>query len=280
MIGHQNLKKQFIKIADTGHLSHGYMFFGDEAIGKFGFAVSLAGYLEFGEFTTPKRALSECLVIKPIIEETKESIGIDQIREIRNFLYQVPINSKYRVVIIDDAHYLTDHAQSAILKIAEEPPAHGVIIMVLPNPESIIKTLQSRLQKIYFTRVDVMEIAEWLAGENALNKSEAQEIAKASFGRPGFAKELASGTDRMREEARRLVSGVSNWRGVSKDLADVENRRNIYPFLKFVIAELSKDPVKNVQALRALSARLSAMSETSANKRLQLESALYPVQKG
>src|SRR3989344_1255310 len=278
MLGHQALERKFIELAATGKLSHAYLFFGDAQVGKFTCALRLAHHFEFGNGDVAKGTMTECLVIRPVIEETKESIGISQARELKNFLYQLPANSKFRVAIVDEAQYLTDQAQNAILKVAEEPPPHGVLILITPNPDSLIKTLQSRFQKIYFPRVKEEEIAKWLVKEHKLSAKAANEIAAGSFGRPGFAFELVGDEEslRIRNEVKKFLDGKTSWKEAAKNLSDIDNRKNIYPFLKFLIAELSANPVKNFEILSAVTKRLSVMQETSANKRLQLEAALYP----
>lgn len=280
MLGHDDLKKRFTHLADAGDLSHAYIFFGDQNLGKFNFALRLAHYFEFDSFEIQEKTLTECLIVKPVIEETRESIGIDEVRSLKNFLYQAPVNSKYRLAIIDGAEYLTDQAQNAILKIAEEPPEHGVLVLVTANPDALIKTLQSRFQKIYFPRVGSAAIREMLEKEYKVPVKKAEEISAVSFGRPGLAVNLATDGDnrsRLRKDVDAFLAGRTDWKEAAKYLAEIDNRRDIYPFLEFLIAKLSVDPEKNFEALRSITKRLSAMQETSANKRLQLEAALFPL---
>ena len=275
------LEEKIRRLFDSNKASHAYLFFGDSQVGKLTFALKLAGYLEFGKFEKNTRLFSETLVIKPIIEETKESIGIEQIRAVKNFLYQSPANSKYRLAIIDDAHYITDIAQNALLKVAEEPPAHGVIIMITPNPDVLMKTLQSRFQKIYFPRLTIDEVQNILIKDFNIPAVKAKEAAAISFGRVGRAVNLLNDekTADRDKEARDLIAGRVGWRDEAKYLADPENRGKIYPFLENLIARLSTDPVKNFEALKSLSRRMEIMFDTSANKRLQLEAGLYPISK-
>ena len=68
------IENKILNLFKNGNASHAYIFFGDNQVGKFTFALKLANFLESGklEESTP---LTETLVIKPIIEETKSSIG-------------------------------------------------------------------------------------------------------------------------------------------------------------------------------------------------------------
>jgi len=42
LVGHDNFKKLFEKLAKEGRLSHSYIFFGEPQVGKYSFALSLA----------------------------------------------------------------------------------------------------------------------------------------------------------------------------------------------------------------------------------------------
>ncbi len=91
----------------------------------------------------------ETLIIKP---DEKGVIGIDVVRSLKRFLWQKPANSKLRTVIIREAENLTNPAQSASLKIVEEPPESALIIFIAKNIENLLPTLTSRIQKVHFPK--------------------------------------------------------------------------------------------------------------------------------
>ncbi|MBI2594696.1 MAG: hypothetical protein HYW38_00310 [Candidatus Colwellbacteria bacterium] len=251
LIGHQKLTETFKRLIRENKLSHGYIFFGEPEVGKFSFALNLA---------TP----SETLVIQPDEEGT---IGINNIRESKYFLFQKPVYSSRRTVIIDGAERLTLQAQHAILKIAEEPPGAGLIILVLSNPEVLLPTLQSRLQKIYFSRVSSALITAMLTAKFKITKAKAAEIAKLSFGRPGRAIKLL--------ESRKQKVESRNKKGLIEEM--IESNDMLAENLTEIIAELAKDPVKNYENLKLVLHRLTLISQFNTNKRLQLESALWNI---
>src|SRR5260370_33812393 len=55
---------------------------------------------------------------------TSTNIGIDSVKLLQSKLYFKPIKSEYKLIILEDAHFLTPEAQNALLKVLEEPPAH------------------------------------------------------------------------------------------------------------------------------------------------------------
>lgn len=188
IIGHESIINDFKRLSKTGKLNHGYIFFGPTGVGKRLTALALANYLESGIFEEPK-ILTENLLIRP---EENGSIGIDAVRQIKNFLWQKPFRGNYRSVVINDADYLTGEAQAALLKIAEEPPSFGLLILIAKDPESFLPTISSRLPKIYFSPVRRDLIIDWLRKERGIIGREAEILALKSFGKPGLASDLAA----------------------------------------------------------------------------------------
>lgn len=273
LIGYDNFKKLFEKLIKEERLSHSYIFFGEPQVGKYTFAYSLASMLEREKFDIPDRILSETLIVNP----KDGSIGIDEVRGIKYFLAQKPVQSKHRVVIIDDAQLLTTEAQNAALKIAEEPLGDSLFILIVQNIDAIMPTLQSRFQKIHFPRLKKEEIIKLLEKVAGLAKAETEKIAKLSLGRPGRAIDLALNDIAIEyyKSALALLMGKKEKRQIIEEL--MEDNESIQPLLTELIAELARDPVKNYDSLRLLTERMTIMSKYSVNKRLQLETALWNI---
>lgn len=173
----ENKAALFKKLIDNEKLSHAYLFFGErdkEKDEKFSFAKFLANYLENNIFEEPKKILTEALIISP---DEKGNIGIDKIRELSNFLYQKPIFSKKRTVIISDSEAISVEAQNATLKIIEEAPDKSLIIFIANSEDLLVPPLISRLQKIYFSNSPKKENLE-LKIKLPLSKKDIDEIVK------------------------------------------------------------------------------------------------------
>ncbi|MDI6820677.1 MAG: hypothetical protein QMD65_00665 [Patescibacteria group bacterium] len=189
LFGHEEKEKAFKNLADSGALSHAYLFFGDSQIGKCNFAQSLAYYLEYGKFEILESPLIDSVILK---RDERGIIGIDEARQIRNFLWQTPLKSARRTVIIDEAEALTPEAQSSMLKIVEEPPKHGLIIFIACDSQVLFPPLLSRLTKIYFARLSKTRIREILIKHFNIPVKKAESAAEESFGRMGWALNLIS----------------------------------------------------------------------------------------
>ncbi len=183
LIGHEKIVEDLKKLAAKHELAHGYIFFGSSMVGKRTMALQFANFLETGEFAEPA-LLHDALLLAP---DEKGTLGIDAVRTLKSFLWQKPNVSRYRTAIVDGGEFMTDEAQNALLKIAEEPPQSSLLILVTSDAEGLLPTISSRLQKVYFPAVSEKSIAAWLVQNFKLTGKAAEELAKRSFGKPGFA---------------------------------------------------------------------------------------------
>ncbi len=290
IIGHEKLINDFKKLATDGNLAHGYLFFGTPRVGKKLFAVYLANFLENGKFEEPK-ILTDFFLIEPGTEKTtrgdgstmlttrsSRTIGIDQVRQLKNFLMQKPIMSKLRTAVINDSEFMTSEAQNAILKIAEEPPQQSLLIIIANDSEMIMPTLSSRLQKKYFSSVK-KELVKKLLKETGVSKDEeAKKFADESFGQPGLAKLMAMDENfRLSRVAAEnfLKSGFWERRNMIKSLLDRDDF-NLSVFLEtlLIIVSGSTKKGKNFNLWHKISALRRDSDIYNVNPRLQLEALL------
>lgn len=81
-------------------------------------------------------------------EKGKNSIGIDQTRNVLSFLFERPYSSKFKVVMIYHADAMTAQAQNSLLKTLEEPPSYAAIYLLAKTENSLLPTVISRCRKI------------------------------------------------------------------------------------------------------------------------------------
>ncbi len=125
----------------------GYLFCGGAGTGKTTVARIFA------------RALNGDVANSEIIEiDAASNNGVDQIRELRESVKFKPINSRFKVYVIDEVHMLSTGAFNALLKTLEEPPAHAVFILATTDPHKIPATILSRVQRFDFQRMTVEQI--------------------------------------------------------------------------------------------------------------------------
>jgi DNA polymerase-3 subunit gamma/tau len=78
---------------------------------------------------------------------------VDDARDLRDKAFFAPVQSKYKIYIIDEAHQLGPGASNALLKVVEEPPAHVIFIFATTEPEKLISTIRSRTHHYPFRLV-------------------------------------------------------------------------------------------------------------------------------
>jgi len=234
------VQSDLMTLAKKGVLSHGYVLYGESLKRQFEVAQSLANFLEHGNFSLPEKVLLDAL----FFDGTTEKLGIEVSRSVLGFLYRAPIASPRRTLVISGAQELTTEAQSALLKVLEEPPASSLIILVVRDLGVLLLPLLSRLQKIYISGGRV-------AGEM---DEERYGVVKKLVGQ--F---LGSANQNRKDLIKTLVAD-------SPELVD--------SFLVVLMEELKKKPIVYKDALAEILKRYTAMNQFTVNKRLQLETII------
>lgn len=89
--------------------------------------------------------------------------GVDDIRQlVIEPSRQKPLQGKYKVFILDENHMLTVQAQSALLKILEEPPSYCIYIMCTTDPQKVLPTILSRTFRYDFQLISYQGIVDRL----------------------------------------------------------------------------------------------------------------------
>ena len=95
--------------------------------------------------------------------DAASNTGVDNVREeIISRASYAPVRGKGKVYIIDEVHMLTSAAFNALLKTLEEPPSHVTFIMCTTDPQKILATILSRVQRFDFRSIAADEMAEHL----------------------------------------------------------------------------------------------------------------------
>lgn len=149
-IKNQHIFDFFKKAKESGNLAHGYLFWGPEDKEKMEVALWLGKILEIGDFD----------ILRIATGEEKKEISINQIRAAKRHLNLSPFSGLYKLAIINEAEKMNSEAANALLKMLEEPHQNTILILITSEPESLPKTIVSRLQEIRFQPISLNGVAK------------------------------------------------------------------------------------------------------------------------
>ncbi len=170
VIGQRHITRTLENAIRTQRVAHAYIFSGVRGVGKTTTARILAKALNCmkGPEEAPCNECASCLEITSgnsldVLEiDAASNRGIDQIRELREMVRYAAAGGHYKVVILDEAHQLTDEASNALLKTLEEPPDKVIFILATTASEKLSDTIRSRAQHFQFRALSFGEIVEAL----------------------------------------------------------------------------------------------------------------------
>ena len=163
VIGQEHVTTPLSNALSSGSTHHAYLFSGPRGCGKTSSARIMARSLNCEKGPTPNPC-GQCQSCKDLVANGPGSLDVieldaathglvDDARDLRDKAFFAPVQSKYKIYIIDEAHQLGPGAANALLKVVEEPPPHVIFIFATTEPEKLISTIRSRTHHYPFRLV-------------------------------------------------------------------------------------------------------------------------------
>ena len=203
VIGHERAKGLLRSAIRNERVAHAYLFHGPDRIGKRLLALRFMQTMaceasplsgepdacgrcrschQFDQGTHPDLSL-----IRPDPEQSTPQIKIEDIRELESRLIYRPLIAPRKFCLIDDADTMNLSAANALLKTLEEPPGHGLLILVASRPYSMPVTIRSRCQGLRLTPPPFDQSVHYLMRVRGWSEQDATLMTTLTEGRLGEA---------------------------------------------------------------------------------------------
>ncbi len=126
------------------------------------------------------------------VEPEKNIVKVKMIRELTEFFTSTPHCSDYKIAVIDQAESMNVAAANALLKVLEEPPSRGLLLLVTDTKHQLMPTIRSRCitLDVHLNKEDKSKLPAWLQEQTGQDNYVVNDALTLSDFQPLTAKSL------------------------------------------------------------------------------------------
>ena len=173
VLGQDHVTGPLRQALENNRVHHAYLFSGPRGCGKTTSARILARTLNCAKFPTAEPC-GECDSCRDLARGGPGSLdvieidaashgGVEDTRELRERATFAPMNSRFKVYIIDEAHMVSPQGFNALLRVVEEPPPHVKFVFATTEPDKVIGTIRSRTHHYPFRLLPPRLLGDYLS---------------------------------------------------------------------------------------------------------------------
>lgn len=148
-----------------------------------------------------------------VVATEKTVITVAEVRELVTVAARSPAESRWRVIIVEDADRIVERSANALLKAIEEPPPRTVWVLCAPSEQDVITTIRSRCRHITLRVPPAEAVADLLVRRHQIDREQALEAARAAQSHIGLATSLAL-NPQARQRREKVLEIATAIRGV------------------------------------------------------------------
>ena len=182
---------------DPAAMTHAWLITGPPGSGR-----AVAAHAFAAALVCPDRGCGTCRACRDVAtgihgdvtfaRPTGVIMGVERTRDLVGRAAVLPTRSDWNVIVIEDADRLNEHADNALLKSLEEPPARAVWILCAPSADDLLPTIRSRCRVIRLRTPSPREVADYLHENEGVEEAVASYASRAAQGHIGRARALAT----------------------------------------------------------------------------------------
>jgi len=214
LIGHERAEHDLLQAYGSGRLPHAWLIAGPRGIGKASLAYRFARYVLSGGAGTESDSLyipasnptfqriaaeghGDLMVLEREADEktgrTRSEIVVDDVRKLHHFFAMTSAETPWRIAIVDSADEMNRNAANALLKMLEEPPSRGLLLLIAHAPGRLLPTIRSRCRRLDLRPLTIETVADVIALRRPdIHGPERLALAHLAGGSPGRALEIAT----------------------------------------------------------------------------------------
>jgi DNA polymerase III subunit gamma/tau len=168
LVGQEHVARTLSNAIAQDRVAHAFLFTGVRGVGKTTTARLLAKALacETGPTAEPCNQCAPCKEIAQGVDmdvlevDGASNNSVDDVRRLQETLPYRPARDRFKIVIVDEVHMLSQGAFNAFLKTLEEPPAHVKFIFATTESHKVPITIRSRCQRYDFRLIPQAVVAD------------------------------------------------------------------------------------------------------------------------